>query len=802
MANYWIIDTEGNPLLREVAVVDPEGRLVYEAHVGKSRHHKTLHSIIQELTIFAGIWIFHYAEHDRAVLQNSYTHVGIRWPNPDILCTWEMAKQLLPDLPSYSLEYLCKYLNLKVQNQRFNPRLAHVARYDALFTYQLYSRLALMDHPNPFSSNRVDNPFQHHVDFADIYDQEFSILGSLLRDIHAEPNHQSRGAVVVGNPGSGKTHLMMRLAQTYLNTHRLLFISQPNHLESLFHHTYCRVLESLAEKIPDTPFTQLEYLLANTFVGILKKSTLSEKGQKILQDLEHNRLGLYKAVGKEGTQKNLAAWDYIEKQTLTWWAQEYSSAGFGLSILQGITRFCRYRDVQKRETVRRWLSAQVLSEEEAAVVGVTNWKDEISREEFALEALKVLGRLSVLDEPLIIVFDQLEGLWLRHNSSLLMGFGHVVKELITHVPNSLVILNLFPERWQEFQQIFDGSVVERITHEISLRHPSKDQLWDILRLRTQHIGLNLEDIFTNTELSDILTQSSIRSVLKRASQYFEYKTKKLPLPPSEEPLSIPSSHWEDRLEKLEQAVSEIQHLLKSSSLIDKSPPTDFSAEDIFIEALSSEPDLDPMTLEKSEQIPLETFLDHEEDPEMNEIKLYLQEQQKKLEAAYGKPTIVNDSDDLGKLTVIVEAFQLIYSLELDVVHLAQRTIPEHLVIRTADKNYVIAFLHVSANMFTSRIKNFNELVITSPEIQFFLLRDQREPTIKSKVGSEEIKKLENVKNGCFITMDRRNRIQFELIYSLIVDIQNRDLEVNFKKALQILTTECSDYWLIELLSGS
>jgi hypothetical protein len=675
-----------------------------------------------------------------------------------------------------------------------------------------------MDHPNPFSSNRVDNPFQHHVDFPDIYDQEFLTLGSLLQTIHAEPNHQSRGAVVVGNPGSGKTHLMMRLAQTYLTKNRLLFISQPNHIESLFHHTYCRVLESLAERIPDTPFTQLEYLLANTFIGILKKSNLSEKGRRILQDLEHNRLSLYKVIGGEGTQKNLAAWDYIEKQTLTWWAQEYSSAGFGLPILQGITRFCRYRDIQKRETVRRWLAAQVLSEEEASVVGVTHWNDEVSREEFALEALKVLGRLSILDEPLIIIFDQLEGLWLRHHHTLLMGFGHVVKELITHVPNSLVILNLFPERWQDFQQVFDGSVVERITHEIFLHHPSRDQLWDILRLRTQRVGLNLEDIFTNTELSDILSQPSIRSVLKRASQYFEYKTKKIPLPLTEEPLSTPPSHWEDRLDKLEQAVAEIQTLLKASSLAEKLPPVNLSPEDVFIEALSSqyesssqyefsELESDPLTSEQSEaiplEIPLETGLDPgEENSDVNEIKLYLKEQKKKLEIAYGKPAIVNDSDDLGKLTVIIEAFQLIYSLEIDVLHLAHRKIPEHLLIRTREADYVIAFLHVSANMFTHRIKNFNELVISSPHIQFFLLRDQREPTIKAKVGSEEIKKLQSAKNGCFIVMDRSNRIEFELIYSTIVDIQNRDLEVDFKKALQVLTTELSSYWLMEIIAGS
>jgi len=36
-------------------------------------------------------------------------------------------------------------------------------------------------------------------------------LKSILVEIKHDPNHQSKGAVVIGEAGSGKTHLMMRL---------------------------------------------------------------------------------------------------------------------------------------------------------------------------------------------------------------------------------------------------------------------------------------------------------------------------------------------------------------------------------------------------------------------------------------------------------------------------------------------------------------------------------------------------------------------------------------------------------------
>ena len=46
----------------------------------------------------------------------------------------------------------------------------------------------------------------------------------------------------------------------------------------------------------------------------------------------------------------------------------------------------------------------------------------MSKEAFSLEAIAVLGKLSLLDEPIIIVFDQLEGLGLSHNKQLLLEF--------------------------------------------------------------------------------------------------------------------------------------------------------------------------------------------------------------------------------------------------------------------------------------------------------------------------------------------------------------------------------------------
>jgi hypothetical protein len=46
-----------------------------------------------------------------------------------------------------------------------------------------------------------------------------------------------------------------------------------------------------------------------------------------------------------------------------------------------------------------------------------------------------------------------------------------------------------------------------------------------------------------------------------------------------------------------------------------------------------------------------------------------------------------------------------------------------------------------------------------------------------------------------------DRISFELIYNCIIDIQERDLEVELALALPLLLDSLSDYWLMAALRG-
>jgi Ca2+-binding EF-hand superfamily protein len=58
---------------------------------------------------------------------------------------------------------------------------------------------------------------------------------------------------------------------------------------------------------------------------------------------------------------------------------------------------------------------------------------------------------------------------------------------------------------------------------------------------------------------------------------------------------------------------------------------------------------------------------------------------------------------------------------------------------------------------------------------------------------EEIQRLKKSINGNFLIMNKDNRINFELIYKLITDIQNRDVDFELEEALQDLFAYLDNY---------
>lgn len=810
---FIVVDTEGYDCLKEVAVIDAKGNLIYEAFVEGEDYPITLAKNIKPLVVVLQEFfqlaqnqtvVFHSAQHDQKVLKKSCHIARIPWQPIRIDCTFELAKKKEPGLISYSLEFLSKKFQLKVDGKIFNVNAAHTARYDAQFTHQLYLYLTQKDMvsqksevTNPFSSSRVDNPFQDHADNKNVYQSEFEKIKLLINDIRQDKNHQTKGIVVIGEPGSGKTHLMMRLAKEILQVNRLLFVRHPNNAHTILYHIYTRVLESFVYQVPGSNYTQLEFLLAHSFTKLISQTgiiQLTQRDQDIINSVHENPLNLYERLGEENSQKKRAYWEHIEKRTHQWWMNQYGVAGAAPKIINGIIKFCRYQDQRYKDLVARWLAVDILEADELDILNLNDWQEEMSKENFSLEALSVLSKLSLLDEPLVVVFDQLEMLGLPQNRTILENFGEAIKEIFTHVPNCLIILNLFPDRWQQIQSFWDASIVERVAqYQVQLQPPSMSEMRHILELKAQSANLKLSEIFDEIEIQTLCQQKSIRSLINRASDLYLNKISSRLQPIASVRSPVIANEESSLRERVNQLEIEFTSLKKQLHLLGMGLMGHFASDPSTMVVKTA------TGIDQDESI---HDLNSEVTPEIQTIKKFLAEQRYLYDQEYSNIQIISDSDDIGKLQAIVEAASLISPIERDYLRLGKKRLPEHILIKTVTQSVAIAFLNLSGAPFTNCIKNFNELVILNPQIQFYIWRDARQPAISqgAKVGRVEIEKHNNAPNGSFQIMTQEDRLSFELLYRLINAIYNQDIDVPLLTAWPIACEEFSKSWLVQLLS--
>ncbi len=613
---------------------------------------------------------------------------------------------------------------------------------------------------NPFGTSRVDTPFQDHPDFEAVFASQYKRLKSIIHEIAADPNHQTRGVILAGEPGSGKTHLIMRLTKDVIKSNRILFIRQPNNPDAILFHIYTRIIESLVEKVPGTPYTQIEYLLAKSFSKIFindvrQTENPSAKRKTIAKSLAEDPLNLYRRIGAEGTAKRRKNWAIIEKRIQEWWG---SNRGWGVggTILKAFIKYCSYYDFSRREIIRRWLTGAELSSTETGKTGIANLDPETGLETFAMEAMQVLGRLAVQDQPLIIAFDQLEGL--KYNELLLQRFGDCIKELFTHVPGSLIIFNFFPDRWAEYAKTFDESTIQRMARDtVFLDRVSAEQMEKILRLRAGRHGVDINAVFSEKEIGTITGSATIREMLNMASDYFRFHRDGIPLPRQ---ISGFKEEVRSEIKALKEEVAQLKAYLNME---------------------------------------MPTF---DRQRETDRVKTVLRSYEAQIRDEQNDNIVISDSDDAGKFDTILRALDREGGMKMSKFRYGVRKLPPHVLVRGANgKKAAAGFLHRDGNAFSARIDNFNSIVKLNPGTRFVVFRDQKVPAIRSEKGLSGIKTLDAFENGRFRIMDAENRLTFETLYRLVTDIQNRDLDLEPDKAADALRHIYKTYWLIEFLEA-
>src|SRR6516162_5378477 len=345
-------------------------------------------------------------------------------------------------------------------------------------------RRLLEDDPPAFL-DRVNTPWDHVPDLEEYnqhaYRRIVHALKELTRSRASEGESNTQGILILGEAGTGKTHLLMRVARNLSNSNHILFVRKPNNEDAVAQHVWANVVSSLTRSLPEsgTKRSQLDDLLAHVFSAVLipefeqdiQSGTNPEQRRRWVDKLRADPFNLFNMLGEgEKRQDNM---EYVRRRTLRFLQSTHPDVD--QQIARVLITYCFVSREDRKRVLLTWLSGQDVDEAEAKDLGLpTTWVniDETSseastqqqREEQALRAIRTIGILSTYYQPLILAFDQLEGL--RYEQRLTQRWGDTVREIFTMTPNFLVVTCIFPSLWESwFNEELDRSVAERMAQQ-------------------------------------------------------------------------------------------------------------------------------------------------------------------------------------------------------------------------------------------------------------------------------------------------------------------------------------------------
>ena len=298
------------------------------------------------------------------------------------------------------------------------------------------SPLQMLRENNPFMS--LNSPFpwdNNNPDISQLNREASEEIEQLIRHKRRTPAEPLAG-LILGGPGSGKTHMLMRILRRMRNN------AQP----AVF----------VAVRAFRDPESVMQHILSEIFIN-LKLSHSNGRSQFDILASE--------VMSSYNERRRTDGFDSIEKiDTRTYLLRDIPNIDH--NFLKCVMLYLSSNDEAVKADVLEWL-CNGLGEDDAARLGLPP-KDlysmtEARRESIAEKTLISLGLiLAYARMPMIVCFDQLDAM---KEKSLIEAWGGVISLLMNDLSGVLPLCFLKAETWEDiFRPALDTSVIERVEH--------------------------------------------------------------------------------------------------------------------------------------------------------------------------------------------------------------------------------------------------------------------------------------------------------------------------------------------------
>jgi hypothetical protein len=338
------------------------------------------------------------------------------------------------------------------------------------------AKLDLLKQRNPFASSSVGDPWDsHYPHVPSINGQAFDGLCHLMAQKAQAPALNCAG-LILGEVGSGKTHLLGRILTHTTQAQppfAFAYIQPIEDPEQTYRYLLREVIVNMCRPAHGTPYaTQLDALLAAVCVEVIHHHSRPQ-GKDKLQTMQRDGLNVL-------TYLRPAVFDYAQK-----WAIDLLGSAYPEMSARFLHVLFQFRLPEQRASAMNWLKGDVLDTADAERLGVPE-RFEASSTRLEQEARDILASLGLVlaryRQPLILCFDRLENL---ETEAQIQAFGKMLEFLVDTAKGMLPIACVRGQQWQErFRQVLNQHVTSRLeTNRFALQGCTAEQALALVRSR-------------------------------------------------------------------------------------------------------------------------------------------------------------------------------------------------------------------------------------------------------------------------------------------------------------------------------
>ncbi len=409
---------------------------------------------------------------------------------------------------------------------------------------------------NPFVDVAVGDPSKsREPDVQSVNKEAFAGLVKLLGSLDRTPNI---AALVLGEAGSGKTHLIKRLISVQGDDLIFVYVHPLKDHRRLFSSLLQVVISTLEHPPPGGPQptvkTRLELMATHVMTAVFENYLEKHPDDGGRPYLETVKRKPWKILSFKKSPK----WRTLLTHALSYLSLHASLQGHTAGTILKV--LLHYLDESKHEAAVTYLSGSDPDDEGAELLGVKLTEGDFTveaQEERSKQILKTIGKLLTFYRPMILCFDQLENL---DNEPLIASFGRLINDIVNEVDNVLPVGFVRAETWDvRMAPHLDGAAKGRISSNVfHLKGLGLDQAMEIVRARLDWAysseSRSRPDGFHPLQLAKLKEQllglTSPRDVLIEANRMFREATQEDSTVPPPDPLRILSDSFEAERERL------------------------------------------------------------------------------------------------------------------------------------------------------------------------------------------------------------------------------------------------------------